>query len=161
MDEFFPTHGPKVPKFPSGEVASMLGWELWRLHRFLARYSLTSAGQLGRGRGSRRVFTQEDVYRIAIAKFLIADGLTPKLVADIVQSLEDREIAGVDMDESGAVTEGVFLRRDNGHREHYLFTARNPPEVKLGGPVYYALRFADVIEEVKRRISEFSKTGKE
>ena len=160
MDEFFPERELKVPRFPSGEVATTLGWELWRLHRFLARYSLKSSGQLGRGRGSRRVFTQEDVYRIAIAACLIDDGFRPKLVEEIMQSLEDRELVGVDADESGGVSEGVFLLRNKGRREHYLFTARKRPEIKLGGSVYYALRFRDVIDEVNRRIAKLSKSGR-
>jgi len=154
LEDFFPTSSAKVPHFGSGEVAAILGKEPWELHRILTRYQLRSAGQLGQGRGSRRWFTTEDIYRIATALFLIKDGFGSKIVSSIVQTLEDSEFYG-GHDEHGAFSQlGVLLRRTKEGPQVRTFRSDAPPELRIEGPAYYALRLDQITRTIDRRIRE-------
>lgn len=84
--------------FSSSQVASILGIKLWKLNRLLSHYMLKSSGSLGQGRGSRRIFNEEDVRQIAIVMFLNRDGFTPKLVNKMQQtSVEDLVAQAVEL----------------------------------------------------------------
>src|SRR5207245_9467850 len=87
LNSFFPpSKAPAVEGFGTGEVAGVLGIPVWRLQKFLdsPQYQLSAEGKLGSGAGSRRVFTREDIYRIAIAKHLVQDGFAAKFVGLLV-----------------------------------------------------------------------------
>src|SRR5436309_3271092 len=87
----------RVPQFSAGAVAEILGLgEVWKLQKILERYGLEASGQLGVGKGSRRWFTTTDVYRIGTAIFLGKDGFAPKLIAEILEQIDDRELIDFD-----------------------------------------------------------------
>jgi len=141
-----------VPHFGSGEVALILGVELWKLNRFLARYELKSSGQLGQGRGSRRVYNTEDIYRIATAMFLIRDGFAPKTVNSIMQQLEDEDFYG-GHDDRGEFDEfGISLRRTDKGPEVRIFRASHPPEVGPETKTYYVVNLSTITRDVNRAI---------
>lgn len=157
MKDVFQTAIANVPHFGSGEVAEILGLEPWELHRVLGRYQLTSSGQLGRGKGSRRWFTTEDVYRIATARFLIRDGFSRQIVSSIVQTLEDRDFYGAHNETGDFSDLGILLRRTNEGPRVEIFRSDSPPELRLEGAVYYALGLDRVTGAIQRRIQEIRK----
>jgi DNA-binding transcriptional MerR regulator len=156
-DEVWSTPELKVPRFGSGEVAMILGVELWQLNRFLSRYELSSSGQLGEGRGSRRLYTTEDVYRIRTAMFLIQDGFALKLVAQIMQRLEDEDFHGI-QDAEGEFRElGVSLSRGEKGPAVHIFRADKPPQITTESKTYYALEFSIITRSVDRQIGSLKK----
>ena len=161
MDDVLDKKPLAIPQFGAAEVEAILRIEHWRLHRFLSRYKLTTSGQLGEGRGSRRVFSTEDIYRIATAAFLIRDGFAHKLVAQIVSLLEDEHFHGSHDDKGVFSTFGLLLRRTGKGPEASTFRLSHPPTLTLDGPVYYALDLGVITQEVNDRIAKLKKTGKE
>lgn len=143
-----------IDVFGSGEVAEMFGMPAWEFHRFLGRYQLTSSGQLGKGRGSRRWFKTEDVYRIATALFLIRDGFAPAFVADIVQELEDLDFYGG----HEFTAFGISLRRTEDKPEIRIFKSNAPPEMKPGGETFYAVNLSQVTKEADQRIAKLKRS---
>ncbi len=159
-DPFASLHGPSVtlPAFGTGEAAKVLGIPIWRLQNFLSsrQYRLSPSGQLGKGRGSRQMFRTEDLYRLAIAAFLVRDGFTPKLVSTVLQAIEDSDL--IDFDERGQVPPPVvaFRRGTEGAKVEF-FPSGQPPAMKAGGPIYYALEMDKIIDEIDRRIEAFER----
>ena len=92
--EFITTEPYQVPTFGTGVAAEILGLPIWRLQRFIdsRQYNLSPSGQLGEGRGSRRVFTKEDLHRIALANRLIEDGFATQFIGSVVKQIEDSEL---------------------------------------------------------------------
>src|SRR5229473_2859217 len=80
-----------VESFGTGEVAKLLGIPIWRLQKFIdsPQYQFSPEGKLGKGLGSRRVFSQEDIYRIALAARLVEDGFAAKFVGSILEQFDD------------------------------------------------------------------------
>lgn len=146
----------QLTQFGTGDVAKILGVPMWRLQKFLSpQYQLGSSGQLGgRGHGSRRVFTLDDVYRIAIAGRLNGDGFAPKFIGKIVAELKQHKL--IDWDEKGEeVVFGITLSRGSKDDvELGFFRSGKPPEMKVGGRVYYALDCFGIIDQVNARISK-------
>jgi hypothetical protein len=144
----------QFPRFSTGEAANVLDIPIWRLQKFLdvRSYPISPSGRLGEGKGSRRMFSTEDLYRIAIADFLLKDGLAPSMVARILRDMEDHEF--VDDDQGGEAVLGVHLVRSasSGERtvKFYFRLARSAPPKEA----YYALDFSIPIGEVNRRINE-------
>ena len=156
-EDIFETQSIAVPRFGSGEVAQILGVELWQLNRFLSRYELKASGQLGEGRGSRRVFNEEDIYRVATAMFLIRDGFAPKLVAQIMTTLEDEDFYG-GVDDEGEFSEfGISLYRTRAGPGVRIFRADKFPEVSADSTTYYAVSLGNITSSVHRRISSLKK----
>src|SRR6266496_3802574 len=158
-DDVFATQMIDVPRFGSGQVAEILGVELWQLNRFLSRYELTSSGQLGEGRGSRRLYTTEDVYRIRAAMFLIRDGFAQKLVAQIMPRLEDEDFQGRHDSEGEFREFGIALSRSKKGPAVNLFRADAPPKIDPDSDTYYALRLSTITQIVDRRIAELKIVG--
>lgn len=145
----------RVPQFSAGAVAEILGLgEVWKLQKILERYRLEPSGQLGQGKGSRRWFTTTDVYRIGIAIFLGKDGFAPKLIAQILEQIDDRDL--IDFDEHGEVHTGIKLIRTGSGPKLGYFPSGHPPEIKKGGDVYYALDLGEVTGGIDRRISKLT-----
>ena len=143
----------KVPRFSTGQVAKILDLPIWRLQKFLdsPRYDLSPSGQLGKGRGSRRTYSTEDVYRIGIAAFLIRDGFAPKFVGSVLQFIEDRDL--IDVDEDGIVSPiGIVFKRGKTRPKLGFFPSGKPPKMKVGGSAYYALDLGDVTHGIDRQI---------
>lgn len=147
----------KLAKFGTGEVAKILGEEMWRIQKFLSsvRYPLSPTGQLGRGKGSRRLFSIKEVYRIGIAAFLIRDGFAPKLVSQILERVEDEDL--IDYDPQGEVHTGITLSRTGTGPKLGFFRSGNPPAITSGGKLYYALDLTEVTGDIDRRVQELEK----
>jgi hypothetical protein len=142
-----------VPQFSTGAVAEILGLEIWRLQKFLdsPRYQLSPTGRLGKGKGSRRWFTTQDVYRLGIAAFVAKDGFAPKMIAKILQQIEDRDLR--DFSEDGEVRKGIALKRTEDEPEFIFFRSGHPPILKAGGDVYYVLDMGEITWDIDSRIS--------
>ena len=145
-----------VETFGTGEVAQILDVPMWRLQKFLQgqRYDLSPTGQIGKGRGSRRLFTRMDIYRIAIAARLTQDGFAPTFVAEAVQQIDDEDF----IDPMGYAVDSVFaFERREGRPAPRVYPAKQP--LKMGKPdsPYYVLDLSEIIHEVDGRIKTLKK----
>jgi hypothetical protein len=140
-----------VETFGTGEVAQILDVPMWRLQKFLQgqRYDLSPTGQIGKGRGSRRLFTRMDIYRIATAARLTQDGFTPTFVAEAVQQIDDEDF----IDHMGYAVDSVLaFERGQGRSVPRVYLAKQLP--KMGGPdsPYYFLDLSKIMSEADGRI---------
>src|SRR5581483_1392422 len=73
------------------QVAAILGIPEWRVKNFSegAAYRLPPAHRVGTGRGSRRLYGWEDIFRIAIAAHLVACGFTAEAVGMAVREIPE------------------------------------------------------------------------
>jgi hypothetical protein len=146
---------PALPThiFRAGDVGRILGIEKWRLEKFLTgkQFRLRASGQLGKGQGSWRLFSQQDLYRLGIASRMVDDGFTAKFVSLVLQEIEDEEL--LDMDEQGRCTApdiGVF-RSDKGPSVRFVSAENKEP--------YYVLKLRELLTDIDKRIHE-ERTGK-
>lgn len=96
-DDILETPSVRIPTFGTGEVARILGTEIWRVQKYLdsPKYRITpSTSGLGSGKGSRRVFTDVDVYRLGIAEHLVRNGFSYKFVSEALQQFDDKDLLG-------------------------------------------------------------------
>jgi DNA-binding transcriptional MerR regulator len=156
-DSIFNLLAIEAPRFGSGEVARILGVELWQLNRFLSRYELKSSGRLGEGRGSRRVYNQEDIYRIATAMSLIRDGFALKLVAQIIATLEDEDFHGGHNERYEFSEFGISLQRGDAGPMVRIFRSDKFPLINAESKTYYAMNLSKITHDVDRRIASLEK----
>lgn len=152
-DEFFQT--PELPThiFRAGDVGRILGIEKWRLEKFLTgkQFRLSASGQLGKGQGSWRLFSHQDIYRLGIANRMVNDGFTAKFVSVVLQEVEDSEL--LDFDEHGRSTApnlGLF-RSNKGPYVAFVSAEKSEP--------YYVLKLWELIRDIDKRIHA-ERTGK-
>jgi DNA-binding transcriptional MerR regulator len=135
---------------------------MWRLQKFLSspRFQLSASGQIGKGEGSRRLFSREDIYRIGIAAHLAKDGFSPKFVSEILQTIEDSDLSDYD-EKSERVYWGIAIERQEDKPKIRLLRSGKAPNITVDGPVYYAIDFAQIIDQIDLRIAsrEESKKG--
>jgi hypothetical protein len=158
QSNFFITQTATLPEFGTGEAAEILDLPIWRLQKFLdsRQYNLDSAGKLGRGRGSRRVFSREDLHRIALANWLVRDGFTPQFVGTVVQQLSDNEV-GVYIDHEGEETSlGVAFYRGAEGPTVRVYTVQRAPALGEKNSPFYRLDLDDVFREIDQRINKKS-----
>jgi MerR HTH family regulatory protein len=150
----------ETPRFSTGEAAEVLKMPIWRLQKFLdlKSYPLWPTAQLGRGKGKRRMFSKEDLYRVAIADFLLKDGFTPKVVAEVLQMIEDRNF--INYDEKGEATLGFYILRESVTRTR-SFRLFRPDRSRPPKDAYYALDFGLPMGEVETGIREAIEKRKE
>jgi hypothetical protein len=142
---------PELPShiFRASDITRILGIEKWRLEKFLTgkQYRLSPSGHIGTGRGSWRLFSHEDLYRLAIASRMVEDGFTAKFVSIVLQEIDDNELLDInEHGESTALDVGVF-RTDEGPQVRFAgaFTKQQP---------YYLLPLRELIQKVNKRIAE-------
>jgi hypothetical protein len=152
-DEFFQT--PVLPThiFRAGDVGRILGIEKWRLEKFLTgkQFRLRASGQLGKGQGSWRLFSHQDIYRLGIANRLVQDGFTAKFASLLLQEIYDEDL--LDIDEEGRSTAmdlGVF-RSDKGPYVAFASAEKKEP--------YYVLKLLELIRDIDKRVYE-ERTGR-
>jgi DNA-binding transcriptional MerR regulator len=151
---FFVTEAAALPQFGTGEAAEILGIPIWRLQKFLdsRQYNLSPEGKLGSGRGSRRVFSQEDLHRIALANWLVKDGFAPQFIGSVVQQLNDNEV-GVYLNHEGEETSlGVAFYRGEDGPVMRIYAVQRAPVLGQKNSPFYRLDLEDVWQEVDRRI---------
>jgi DNA-binding transcriptional MerR regulator len=155
-ESFIRTEAFSPRQFGTGEAAEILDIPIWRLQKFLdsGQYNLSSEGKLGRGRGSRRVFSREDLHRIALANWLVKDGFAPQFIGSVVQQLDDNEV-GVYIDQKGeAKPLGVAFYRGTDGPKARVYSVRRAPALGDKNSPFYRLNLDDVFREVDQKISK-------
>jgi hypothetical protein len=147
-DDFFQMPALPTHIFRAGDVGRILGIEKWRLEKFLTgkQFRLRASGQLGKGQGSWRLFSHQDLYRLGIANRLVQDGFTAKFVSLVLQEIYDEDL--LDIDEEGRSTApnlGVF-RSDKGPYVTFVGAERKEP--------YYVLKVWELIRDIDTRVYE-------
>lgn len=95
-----PDRSEKLPAvFESTEVERLVGISSIRLNKFLERklYGLRPSIKAGIGRGRRRLFSQEDVFGIALVWWLFQTGLRSPVIQDVLDKLAGRKHASANM----------------------------------------------------------------
>jgi hypothetical protein len=154
---FFPGGAVEIPTFGTGTAAEILGIPIWRLQRFIdsRQYNLSPSGQLGKGRGSRRVFTKEDLHRVALANWLIGDGFATQFIGTVVRQLEDSDLdVYIDHEGEEAPLSLVFQRGKNGP----AVTICTTKKAKTIDGAYYKLDLDEVFAEVDAKIAKVQKS---
>ncbi len=100
------------------EVAQILGIPEWRVKNFSegAAYRLPPAHQVGSGKGSRRLYGWEDIFRMGIADQLVNFGFTPESVGAAVREIPESvlgpyhaNLLAHDTVEHGGTRGGLFV----------------------------------------------------
>jgi DNA-binding transcriptional MerR regulator len=157
FEEVFGGEALQIPMLTSREVTETLGIKMPRLERFLENYELEPA-QRGQGQGTQRLFSLDNVRRLAIAKWLLADGFQPRLVAKIIEDLKDRQF--VEYDNAGReLSLSLVLRRDPElkKRKAEIVSTRSgkaAPMKEALKNAYYSLDLDPLIAEVDERVRE-------
>jgi hypothetical protein len=156
------TPAPEIPAFGTGEVAQILDLPIWRVQKFLdsPKYNLSPEGQLGSGgHGSRRVFTADDIFRIAIAARMVQDGFAAKFVGSILELIEDLELSwshdqeGIDVPPPDLLT----LKRAAKGPVPKLFHSDKPPKLGEKDSPYYVLNLDEIKHGVDKGIARLKK----
>jgi DNA-binding transcriptional MerR regulator len=111
VDDVLQTPALPLRTFGTGDVARLLGTEIWRVQKYLdsPKYRITpTTSGLGSGKGSRRVFTDADIYRLGIAEHLVQNGFSYKFVSAALQQLEDEDLLGP-FSEEGEELDRVYV----------------------------------------------------
>jgi hypothetical protein len=151
---------PVLPTFGTGRVAEILDIPMWRLQKFLdgKQYRLSPEDSLGAGRGSRRVFTVEDIYRLAIASRLVQDGFAASFIGEMLVQLDDRDFGDrIDSDGKDRPLTGLAFRRaPKGPELVLLFKSLG--EIRFSGDaaLYYVLDLVLLANDVNLRLSKMS-----
>src|SRR5262249_32345422 len=145
--------------FGTGEVAEILNVPVWRLQKFLrsSKYAwLTPEGHIGEGRGSRRTFSTEDIYRIAIAARMVGDGFAAPFVGSILERFEDYDFHPSHDSEGNEASArlGLFGLIRNADGKPELSFRIDLQTVGQKGSPYYVLDAGGLITEVDKRIAE-------
>jgi len=150
--DFFQQPEMQVHIFRAGDLTRILEMERWRLEKFLTGklYQLSPSGQIGKGKGSWRLFSHQDIYRLGIANFMLKDGFSATFVSLVLRAIEDSDL--LDVDENGQTTvpdQGIF-RSNTGPRVGFIVRgAKEQP--------YYVLPLRQLIADIHKRISAHSK----
>lgn len=162
---FPPSKPPSVESFGTGEVAKIVGIPVWRLQKFLdsPQYQLSAEGKLGEGSGSRRIFSREDIYRIAIAKHLVQDGFAAKFAGALLEQIEDYDFhESHDQEGNELPAPGLLgLIRGEDRPKLKLFQNNHPPKLGEKYAPYYLLNLNEVYAEVQSGIEKLRKQSQE
>jgi DNA-binding transcriptional MerR regulator len=147
---------PDLPKFGTGEAAEILGVPIWRLQKFLdsQQYNLSPEGKLGHGRGSRRVFSREDLHRIALANWLVRDGFAPQFVGTVVRQIDDSDLDVYIGHEGEETPLGLVFQRGKDGPIMGIYPAKLAATVNA----YYRLNLDNVFTEVDARIAKLQRS---
>ena len=153
-DFFAGIQAATVHRFGTGEIAHILSLPMWRLQRLLEnpRYRLAPEGRLGVGRGSRRVFRAEDIYRIAAALYLVRDGFSTKLISRALRSTEDVDLFEWNGEEGCVDAPNVYFVRGRKQTEFELIHGKGSADMSAKGAPYYVLNLDEIVREIDRRI---------
>jgi hypothetical protein len=80
--------------YGTSQVAKILSIPEWRVKNFSEgeAYRMPPAKQIGRGRGSRRLYEWTDIYRLLIANELVEMGFTPDAVGRAVREIPESKL---------------------------------------------------------------------
>ena len=112
-------HQPDL--FGTKQAAQILGVPDWRIKNFSegAAYQLPPSVRVGSGRGSRRLYSVSDLYRLAVANELVGCGFTPEAIGMAMQAATEPALKPIEtpVKEHGAehrTAESLFLIQDSG-----------------------------------------------
>jgi hypothetical protein len=85
--------------YGTSQVAEILNIPEWRIKNFSEgkAYRLPPAKQVGRGRGSRRLYEWADIYRLLIANELVGMGFIPEAVGQAVREVPESKLISRDI----------------------------------------------------------------
>src|SRR5438128_2575524 len=111
--------------YSTKQVAEILGIPEWRVKNFSegAAYRLPPALQVGTGRGSRRLYGWEDIFRLGIANRLVNFGFTPESVGAAIREIPESTLAPY----------AATLEAHSPSSRGQLKTKETPLLVRLGG----------------------------
>ena len=149
-----------LPTFGFGDVLKIADIPKWRLQNFLAgkRFQLSATGgQLGKGQGSRRLFLLKDLYRIAIADFLVRDGFASTAVSEALQRIEDLDL--INFDETGRTTPPTigFVRGKEEPQFKEVSSSAVTHATAKSGSLYYLLPLDQIVAAIDDRVSKWKK----
>jgi hypothetical protein len=86
---------PKPPLYGTKQVAEILGIPEWRVKNFSEgdAYGLPPSQSVGSGRGSRRLYDANSVYRLAIANELVNCGFAPESVGRAIREIAESKLS--------------------------------------------------------------------
>jgi len=147
-EDIIPAPDVSLPMFTMGQTARILNAPIWRVQKLLESptFQISPSGQTGKGKGSRRLFSTGDIYRVGLALYLLLDGFTFKLVAEVLQGIEDEELF------EPHNRFGILMRRDKTKRTIGFFPSGKAEAVRKDSDVYYTLDCGEVIEGIDRAI---------
>jgi hypothetical protein len=152
---------PEISAYGTGEVAQILGLPIWRVQKFLdsPQYNLSPDRQLGSGHGSRRVFTRDDIVRMAIAVRMVQDGFAAKFVGSILELIEDYDLSWSHDPDGKEVPPPDLLTLKRGEKGPVpkLFDSARPPKLGEKDSPYYVLNLDEIKQEVDKGIARFRK----
>ena len=158
IDDILRTPSVKLPTYGTGDVARILGTEIWRVQKYLdsPKYRITpTTSGLGTGRGSRRVFTDVDVYRLGIAEHLVRNGFSYKFVSAALQQLDDNELLGP-FDDEGEERDIVYLLIGSEENLQVRGIGRDKTIREMSkaarSPSFYVLDLNAVIREIQSQM---------
>jgi len=145
----------------AGQASELLGIPLWRVQRLLnsRQYNLFPTEQTGQGRGSRRLFTQQDLHRIALANWLMKDGFATQFVGSVVRQFEDWQL-GLYIDSEGEEQDpmrGVAFYRGESEPRVTTYLVKERPVMGEHNSPFYCLDLDDVFAELDKRFSKLQK----
>jgi len=81
----------RLELYGTRQLAAILGIPEWRVKNFTEgeAYGLPPGVQAGKGRGSRRLYGWEDIFRIGLADRLVKFGFTPEAVGRAVREVPE------------------------------------------------------------------------
>jgi hypothetical protein len=134
--------------FRASDVTRILGIEKWRLEKFLTgkQYRLSPSGHIGKGKGSWRLFSRENLYRLEVASRIVEDGFTAKFVSMVLQEIDDSELLDIDEHGATAATDLWVVRSATGPRVVF-------PSIAEKNNMYYVIPLRQWITNVNERIA--------
>ena len=99
--------------YGTAQVAEILNIPEWRVKNFSEgeAYRLPPAKQVGRGRGSRRLYEWTDIYRMLIASELVDMGFTPETVGRAVREIPKSKLVSRDYLDKDSLVLALLRRR--------------------------------------------------
>ena len=156
---------PKQRPYSMGEVARIVGVDEWRVKNFTkdgTGFGLGPSYVYGKGRGSRRFFSFEDVLRIAIANELVECGFAPKVVGAAIREIAESVLLLKDMGQLKQEELPVLLCTHGEWRVRKVREVRAQIKKTLDGDGkgVFILHFPELVESTVIRIMELEAQGK-
>lgn len=115
----------------------------------------------GKGRGSRRFFSFEDVLRIAIANELVECGFAPKVVGEAIREIPESVLLLKDMDQLKREALPVLLCTHGEWRVRKVREVRAQIEKTVDGDWQgvFILHFPQLVESIAQRMMKLESQG--
>lgn len=148
--------------YTAGEVARVLDVDLWRVKNFRQgnAYNLVPTLEVGTGRGSRKLYSFDDLLRLAIAHELAEFGFTPQAVGLALRVVRKSDLtawstvlanAGEEGEEPDESEMRVLTCID---RKWQVLRASEVP-MQVNEPLpFFALNISTLLVDVVKRMSE-------